>query len=69
MENFPIIKDFYKEGAALEVNKEGLFSRLRELLLSPEKAKEMGLKAQELYGRNAGAVERAMEIIAGYISE
>ena len=69
MENFPIIKDFYKEGAALEVNEEGLFSRLRELLLSPEKAKEMGSKAKELYMKNAGVVERAAEIIAGYISE
>jgi hypothetical protein len=35
--------------------------------LSPEKARDMGLKAQELYKENAGAVERAMEIIAGYL--
>jgi len=68
MENFPFIKDFFREGAALEVDKDGLYSKLRELLLSPEKAKDMGLKAQQLYKKNTGAVERAMEVIAGYIS-
>ncbi len=69
MENFPVIKDFYREGAALEVNEEGLYVKLKELLMSPEKAKEIGSKAQELYRKNAGAVERAMEIIAGYVSD
>lgn len=68
MENFPFIKDFYSEGAALEVNEEGLYPKLRELLLSPERAKEIGLKAQQLYRKNTGAVEKAMEIIAGYIN-
>jgi len=68
MENFPVIKDFYNAGAALEVNEEELYSKLRDLLLSPEKAKEIGLKAQQLYRKNAGAVERAMEIIERYIS-
>jgi 3-deoxy-D-manno-octulosonic-acid transferase len=67
MENFPFIKDFYRDGAALEVNEDGLYPTLRELLLSPEKAREMGLKAQQLYRKNTGAVERAMEVIAGYI--
>ncbi|OHE55331.1 MAG: hypothetical protein A2027_02375, partial [Thermodesulfovibrio sp. RBG_19FT_COMBO_41_18] len=57
MENFPVIKDFYNAGAALEVNEEGLYAKLKELLRSPEKAKEIGSKAQELYRRNAGAVE------------
>jgi 3-deoxy-D-manno-octulosonic-acid transferase len=69
MENFPVIKDFYNAGAALEVNEEGLYVKLKELLRSPEKAKEIGSKAQELYRRNAGAVERAMEIIASYVNE
>jgi 3-deoxy-D-manno-octulosonic-acid transferase len=67
MENFPVIEKFYKEGAAVEVREEELSSKLRELLLSPDKARDMGLKAQELYKENAGAVERAMEIIAGYL--
>jgi 3-deoxy-D-manno-octulosonic-acid transferase len=69
MENFPVIKDFYNAGAALEVNEEGLYAKLKELLRFPEKAKEIGSKAQELYRRNAGAVERAMEIIARYVNE
>ncbi len=69
MENFPVIKDFYREGAAFEVNEEGLYQKLRELLMSPEKAKEIGFKAQQLYRRNAGVVEKTMEIIAGYINE
>lgn len=69
MENFPVIKDFYNAGAALEVNEEGLYAKLKELLRSPEKAKEIGSKAQELYRRNAGAVERAMVIIARYVNE
>jgi 3-deoxy-D-manno-octulosonic-acid transferase len=69
MENFPVIKDFYKEGAAIEVGEEGLYSKLIELLLRPEKAKEIGSKAKELYRKNTGAVERAMEIIARYLKE
>jgi 3-deoxy-D-manno-octulosonic-acid transferase len=68
MENFPIIKDFYKIGAALEVDEKGLYSKLRELLISPEKAKEIGSKAQQLYRKNTGAVDRAMEIIARYVN-
>jgi 3-deoxy-D-manno-octulosonic-acid transferase len=69
MENFPVIKDFYMAGAALDLNEEELYLKLRELLLSPKKAKEIGSKAQQLYRNNAGAVEKAMEIIASYISE
>ena len=68
MENFPFIKDFYREGAAFEVDEDGLYSKLRELLFLPEKAKETGLKAQQLYKKNTGAVDRAIEVIAGYIS-
>jgi 3-deoxy-D-manno-octulosonic-acid transferase len=69
MENFPVIKDFYEVGAAIEVNEEELYSRLKELLLSPDRAKEIGSKAQGLYRKNAGAVERAMEIITRYVPE
>lgn len=66
MENFPLIEEFYREGAAIKLNEDGLYSKLKELLASPEKAKEIGLKGQELYRKNTGAVERAMEIIAQY---
>ncbi|NWF52088.1 MAG: 3-deoxy-D-manno-octulosonic acid transferase [Nitrospirae bacterium] len=69
MENFPFIEDFYSKGAAIKVNEEGLYSALKELLLSPEKAKEIGLKAQQLYRKNTGAVDRAMEVLDDYIRE
>jgi hypothetical protein len=41
---------------------------LRELLLSPEKARDIGIKAQKMYQENSGAVEKAMKIIGQYIS-
>ncbi len=63
MENFPFVREFYREGAALEVKEEELSEKIKDLLLSPEKAKAIGLKAGELYRKNAGAVKRAMEII------
>jgi 3-deoxy-D-manno-octulosonic-acid transferase len=68
MENFLIIKDFYAENAALEVKNNELYPKLKELLMSPEKAKKMGQKAQQLYRKNAGAVERAMHILERYLS-
>ncbi len=69
MENFPVIKDFYNQGAAIEVDETGLYSTLKALLMRPEKAMEIGSKAQELYRQNAGAVDRAMEIVAGYLHD
>ncbi|MFZ3136865.1 MAG: 3-deoxy-D-manno-octulosonic acid transferase [Thermodesulfovibrionales bacterium] len=68
MENFPVIRDFYTEGAAIEAREDELYSVLKGLLLSPGKAGEIGSKAQELYRKNAGAVERAMEIVEKYIN-
>lgn len=66
MENFPFIRDFYGQGAALEVKEGGLYPALKELLLSPERARTMGEKAKEIYMKNTGAVSRAMEVIAKY---
>ncbi|MBM4145580.1 MAG: 3-deoxy-D-manno-octulosonic acid transferase [Nitrospira sp.] len=67
MENFPVIRDFYTEGAAIEVREDELYSTLKELLLSRVKAGETGSKAQELYRKNAGAVERSLKIVERYI--
>jgi len=67
MENFPVIREFYKAGAAIEVSAENLHAALRELLLSPEKAVAMGSRARDLYRRNSGAVGRAMEVLAKYL--
>jgi 3-deoxy-D-manno-octulosonic-acid transferase len=68
MENFPVIREFYKEGAAVEVTEDRLYPQLKELLISGDRANEMGSKARELYRKNSGAVEKAMKIIANYIS-
>jgi 3-deoxy-D-manno-octulosonic-acid transferase len=69
MENFPVIEDFYHEGASVKVSEDGLYTKLKEMLSSPEKTQEIGLKAQQLYRRNTGAVERSIEIVSRYISE
>jgi len=69
MENFPVIKKFYQEGASLQVSEDGLYATIKEMLLDPEKTQEIGSKAQQLYRKNTGAVERAIEIISQYISE
>lgn len=67
MENFPFIKDFYQEGAAFEVDGITLAKKIKEFLVEPEKAKAVGTKAKELYTKNSGAVDRAMEVIKEYI--
>jgi len=67
MENFPIVEEFSKEGAAIRVKEEDLREKIEEFLHDPEKAKKTGSKAQLLYKKNAGAVERALEIIERYI--
>jgi 3-deoxy-D-manno-octulosonic-acid transferase len=69
MENFPVIEEFFKEGAAIRVGEEDLLTKLKDLLLSPEKSKAIGSKARMLYNKNAGAVEKAMEIIEKRISK
>ena len=67
MENFPVIEDFYHAGAAIRVNERSLFHTVEELLLSPEKGREIGFNAQRMYQQNAGAVERAMKLIEQYM--
>jgi 3-deoxy-D-manno-octulosonic-acid transferase len=63
MENFPFIEDFYREGAAFQVEKNGLAKKIKEILLVPENARSAGMKARDLLMRNSGAVDRAMEMI------
>lgn len=67
MENFPFIRDFYREGAAFEVEQTGLAKKIKELLMSPEDAEAAGKKGKELYQRNSGAVERAMKIVREFM--
>ena len=67
MENFPFIKDFYLAGAAFEVEANTLAKRIKELLLAPEKASAAGMQARDLYVKNSGAVNRAIELIRDFI--
>jgi len=67
MENFPFIREFYREGAAFEVEPSRLAKKIREILVSPEKAEFAGKKGKELYQRNSGAVQRAMEIVKEFV--
>ena len=69
MENFPVMQDFIREGGAIQVTEESLYTKLKELLSSPEHAQQIGKKAQEIYRKNAGAVQRAMEIIGNHMKK
>jgi 3-deoxy-D-manno-octulosonic-acid transferase len=69
MENFPVIRDFFKAGAAVEANENNLYAKLKGLLLHPEKARDVGLRGHQLYRKNAGAVKAAMEIVARYLPD
>ncbi len=67
MENFPFIEEFYKKGGAIRADDENLYQIVKELLNSQEKILSMGKIAKELYEKNAGATDRAMEIIEMYL--
>lgn len=66
MENFPFMKEFYKEGAAFEVGPDSLAKKIRTLLTDPDLARTAGEKAKTLYASKAGAVAKALEIIEEY---
>jgi 3-deoxy-D-manno-octulosonic-acid transferase len=68
MENFPMIEDFYKNSAAIETTKERLYDELKGLLDNPERRLSIGQSAQELFRKNKGATERAIEIISSILS-
>ncbi|MBI5103280.1 MAG: 3-deoxy-D-manno-octulosonic acid transferase [Nitrospirae bacterium] len=67
MENFPFMREFIEEGAAFQVEPTSLARMIRNLLMEPEKAAEAGEKARRLYLKNAGAVDRSLEIIKPYL--
>lgn len=69
MEDFPFIGEFYNEGAAFEVEAAGLGRKIEELLLAPRKKEISGEKARALFIKNAGAVDRAVEIIGEYLNQ
>jgi hypothetical protein len=67
MENFPFITDFYREGAALLTDEEGLYENLRELIGSAGKRRAMGEKAKTLSLAKGGAVSRATDVLERYL--
>jgi 3-deoxy-D-manno-octulosonic-acid transferase len=68
MENFPFMQEFYAEGAAFQVGPDGLAAMINNLLAEPEKAGHGGSKARECYLKNAGAVEKSLDIIRPYLN-
>ncbi len=68
MENFPITKDFLEAAAALEVkDAHDIAETVLELLHDRSRASEMGHKAKVIVENNTGAVNKAIELVRGYI--
>lgn len=68
MENFPIAKEFLKDGAAIMVkNSTEVAAAIEDLLKNTEKARRMGLKAKAIINSNTGAVERAVSMVRSYL--
>lgn len=67
MENFPFVRNFYEAGAAVEASEENLYTVLRGLLSSPERREAIGAAAGELLRKNTGAVQRAIEVVEGFL--
>lgn len=67
MGNFPFIEDFYRGGGAVKSTAEELSDVIGRLLEAPDERKRMGERARVLYDEKAGAVNRAIEILEGYL--
>lgn len=63
MENFHFINEFYSLGGAVTTEGPMLYGILKDLLDSPAELQRMGNIAKELYGKNSGATERAVELL------
>ncbi len=67
MWNFPFVEDFIRQGAVARAGEGELFGVLRELLSSPEKRQEMGMRAKHILDANRGATEKAVRAFEGYL--
>ncbi len=68
MENFPIAKDFLDSAAALEVkDAHDIAETVLELLHDSARASNMGRNAKVIVENNTGAVNKAIELVRGYI--
>ena len=63
MENFPFMGEFYSSRGAVRAEGPRLYNVLKDLLDSPEQMLSMGSIAKKLYEKNAGATERAVELL------
>ncbi|MCX8027774.1 MAG: 3-deoxy-D-manno-octulosonic acid transferase [Thermodesulfovibrionales bacterium] len=67
MHNFYFIDDFLKVGAAIQTTSTDLTNTLSEILADKIRIQQMGKNAKALVQLNRGAVDRALDIIKGYL--
>jgi 3-deoxy-D-manno-octulosonic-acid transferase len=67
MDNFPLVEEFLREGAALMVEEGQIEEVISELINSPKKRADLGQRAKEIYERNRGALERTISVIKQYL--
>ncbi len=68
MENFPLARDFFKEGAAVEAGADDIDRVLQDILSDPVRAGDMGRRAKAMYIKNSGAVLKTLEVINGLLA-
>ncbi len=66
MDNFPFIDNFYQRGGAIKADSD-VYDAVKGLLDKPEKILSMGSVAKGLYNENAGAVDRALGMLASFL--
>ncbi|MEW6599373.1 MAG: 3-deoxy-D-manno-octulosonic acid transferase [Nitrospirota bacterium] len=68
MENFPIAAEFLRRSAAMQVSDaREIAETVITLIRDNRKAAELGRNARSIVDRNTGAVNKAVELIRGYI--
>ncbi len=68
MENFPIAKEFIREGGAIEVRDVNeMVEAILWLTERSERAEKMGAVAKAIVQKNIGAVERSIGVIEAYL--
>jgi 3-deoxy-D-manno-octulosonic-acid transferase len=69
MQNFPLVAEFYDEGAAEGTDADGLAPLLGRLLSDPAAAGAMGARGAAIIERNRGAVSRALDVLDPLLPE
>jgi 3-deoxy-D-manno-octulosonic-acid transferase len=68
MDNFPFASEFLEQGAAAIVrDTREIEKTVRELLDDSGKAERMGQRAKAMVEKSAGAVNKALELVRGYL--